>query len=284
MSYRQISTFMLLLLLVLPILVSCEDQTVTPVPPTVFIQDGDNKGLKALALRDSVTLVRGISSQKLVLLETTDLAQDDQLTVIDAGRALLAISDSLIVELIREGNLTVQELTVDEETVLLALAMKSGAVLNDLNIEDAIEGLLKIEGEYATITATGTTFLVVKEENTPLEWVVALDSTPSDLMVTADNVATEIVTGKAVWVAPFGPPGPVIDANINAVNDWIDGLRNGSDMPELGETVWDYAEMEIPASELPDPVPVDTPIDVREVALTLDPAGSYERVDCNGDG
>ncbi|MEJ2749353.1 MAG: hypothetical protein P8183_15830, partial [Anaerolineae bacterium] len=272
MKYRVFPFLRLLFLLSLPVLVSCSNPE-TP-DPTIRVR----------ANRDNVTIRQEENELPLAAPELTELAPADQVTVDDLGWALLALSDSLVVELIRDGQLQIQEATLNGETALLTLAMNGGAVLNKLDVPEAIAARLQIEGEYVTVTASGTIFLVVREQYTPLEWIIALEAGPSDLTVTADNTSTVLTTGQAVWVAPDGASGPIVDANIAAVNDWIFGLRDGASQPELGEVVWAPAELTVSADELPDPLPVGTPIDVQHITLTLDPAGTYERTDCNGDG
>ena len=270
MKYRRFPLVALFFLLGLSLLVACSE------PSDVAI--------RVRANRDNVTVFQKGSSRPLAAPDVTELTLADQVAVDELGWALLALSDSLVVELIRDGDLQIQEATLNEQTALLTLAMNAGVVLNKLDVAEAIDARLRIEGEFAIVTASGTIFLVVREQHTPLEWVIALEADDSALMVTADNTSIALRAGQAVWAAPDGPPGPIVDANIAAVNDWISGLRAGVAQPELGEIVWAPAELAITAADLPDPAPLGTPIDVQRIILTLDPAGTYERMDCNGDG
>lgn len=271
MSYQAVCGLGLFFLLLLSLLMACAEPEVSA-------------GMRAWAYRDNVTVIQGESSQPLISPEMMALAATDQISVDNLGRALLALSDSLVVELVRDGRLQVQEVTLDEETVLLTLAMNGGAVLNDLDVAEAIDARLQVQGDYATVIATGTRFLVVREQHTPLEWIVALESGATDLTVTADGATINLPAGKATWVAPDGPPGPIVDANMTAVSGWIEQVRDGNSQPEIGEVVWAPANLAVTAAEFPEALPTGDPFDVQQITVVLDPAGTYTREDCNGDG
>ena len=60
------------------------------------------------------------------------------------------------------------------ESVLIALIQVTGALVAETD-ENIVAHRFEVETEYARIIATGTQFLVAREEHTPLEWFVALN-------------------------------------------------------------------------------------------------------------
>ncbi|HYN88844.1 MAG TPA: hypothetical protein VER55_09950, partial [Ardenticatenaceae bacterium] len=240
--------------------------------------------------RDVAFAVRAGGREEL--LEGTPVALNvgDGVGVEKDGRVLLRFADLLTVEVLRAGELTVRELAIDEQAIFITVLQIAGTFVNDFHPQEAVRRRLSVESDFATITATGTRFLVVREANSPLEWVVALDAPAGDLEVTGeDGGAQPLTSGMARWVAPIGEPGEAIAADMQQVDAWLEGVRRGAPQPEIGEVVWPPADVVAstePVPELPQP---GTPFELEGVTLVLDPAGlfgapEYALEDCNGDG
>lgn len=246
------------------------------------------------ASRDGVFTVRSNQRQALLAPEQADLGVGEGVDVDANGRAILRFADLLTVEVLREGQLVLQELSADQESAFITVLQNAGTLLNDFNPDREIERRFTVMTEFAVITATGTRFLVVNESNSPLEWVVALDAAEEDLQVTAEGITKPVAGGVARWIAPIGEPSAGIAANMSNVDQWVEGLRSGQAQREIGEVLWSPADVLADTSaltELPEPGQV---FDLQNGApgaaqLTLDPQGlfgspTYTLEDCNGDG
>ncbi len=250
-----------------------------PVPDTVETESN----------RDGVFTVRAGLREALPAPRQAFLSVGEGVDVDAKGRATLRFADLLTVEMLRDGELVLQELSADERSAIITVLQNGGALINDFNPQEEIARRFTIQTEFAVITATGTRFMVVREANTPLEWVIGLDAKEGDLKVSAGGETKTVAAGIARWVAPIGPPSAGISADMANVQDWIEGVRAGEPRREIGEVVWDPADILAntePVTELPEP---GQPFKLEEVMLTLDPEGlfghpTYSLEDCNGDG
>ncbi len=239
--------------------------------------------------RDGVFTMRASLREALPAPRQAFLGVNEGVDVDARGRAILRFADLLTVEVLRDGGLVLQELSADEQSAIITVLQNGGALINDFNPGEEIAKRLTIQTEFAVITATGTRFMVVREANTPLEWVIGLDATEGDLKVSARDETKTVSTGIARWISPIGPPSAGISADMANVRDWIEGVRAGELRREIGEVVWDPADILAntePITELPKP---GQPFELKGVVLALDPQGlfgspDYGLEDCNGDG
>lgn len=239
------------------------------------------------ARRDQVTVTRsGGRPQPLLAPGQQSLGVGDGVDVDELGQALLRFGDSLTVELLRDGALVLQELADSDQSFLVTLLQGFGTTFNDFDAPAEIKRRLTIETGQAVIVATGTQFLVVREGKTPLDWVIALQAGQDDLMVTAGGVSKPIPAGMARWVGPEGEPSEAIPFDRPAVESWLESLRQGVQQPEVGEIVWEQADL------LANTEPVRSIGDgfaLQGVPITPDPQGlfgspEYWLEDCNADG
>jgi hypothetical protein len=295
-----------LLVPVLVILIACglgiNPEPTSPPPPTEAptaqptsavtpeVETGAANTVEAEADRDTVFTVRQGSRQALPAAQQSFLEVGDGVDVDETGRAILRFGDLLTVELLRDGNLVLQELAADEGSAFVSVLQNGGILLNDFNPQQEINRRLTVQTEFAVITATGTRFIVTREPNSPLEWVVSLDAAAEDLSVSAEGVTKQVATGVARWIAPIDEPSAGISANMANVQTWLDGVQRGVPQPPLGEVVWGPADMLVDTAALAEPPLPGQPFDLGSsdqgvVRLTLDPAGAgYDLRDCNGDG
>lgn len=264
----------------------------TPAPDTAEPPAG---GVETESSRDGVFTI-GADGQRRTLPSPrqTFLEVGEGVDVDADGRAILRFADLLTVEVLRDGELRLQEISADEQSAFVTVLQNGGALINDFNPQQEINRRFTVRTEFAVITAVGTRFMVVREANTPLEWVVGLNADEGDLEVTAEGVTKPVTTGIARWIAPIGEPSAGISADMGNVNQWIAGVQGGVPQPAIGEVLWPHANVLAntqPLTELPDPgQPFDLEGGVNQaVKLTLDPKGlfgspEYWLEDCNGDG
>ncbi len=241
--------------------------------------------------RDGVFTIRNNQRDLLAASDSARLQEGEGVDVDETGRAILQFSDLLTVEVLRDGELTIQQLSLEEQSPLVQVLQNGGALLSDFQGDAAIAHRFTVDSDFAIITATGTRFVVVKEKGSPLEWVIGLDAAGNELMVTskATDGNKSVVSGQARWVAPLGDPGPEIQYDAAGLDQWLAGVRAGQPGPEIGEVIWPHADVRTdtePLSALPAP---GENFSLAGVGLQLDPTGyggapSYNLMDCNGDG
>ena len=218
-------------------------------------------------------------------LETPEIFEKGTgVDVSEEGRALVTFGDLIELEIVRNGELIVQEVDINEQKADIRVLQNGGALVSNIDPDTTIEKRFSIQTEFAEIVATGTEFLVVRETGTPLEWIVALDAHGNALEVTAEGVTKDIQTGGTRWVAPFGEPSAGIQADMNNVNAWIKDVQSGVTPEDFGQIVWGPADQVTNAGTLDAlPLPGES-FTLDGVELTLQAGGNYELLDCNTDG
>jgi hypothetical protein len=226
-----------------------------------------------------------------------DLLQiGEGISVDEAGRAIMRFADLLAVEVLRDGQLLVQELDVTDQSAFVTVLQSGGTLINDFDPQEEIERRFTVQTDFAIITATGTRFVVVREVGTPLEWVLALDATEDDLKVQAledpnpsEPTIKPVPSGVTRWIAPIGVPSAGISADMENVQTWIQNAQDGIPVAEFGEIVWPHADISVNTAGLAELPSAGEPLQLDEVTLMLDPQGifgspDYKLEDCNDDG
>jgi len=253
--------------------------------------------VQANAGRTNVTLLSGGSSRPLLPPEAAQLRQGDGIDVDANGQAILRFSDFLTVEVLRNGELVVQELDISDQSALAVFGQSAGAFVNDMAPgAGEVERRVTIETEFAVITATGTRFMVAKEANSPLEWIFGLDAGVDDLYIQAKNdpnpanpVRKPVESGMARWVAPIREPSAGIAYDVQRVNAWLRNVKSGAEAPEVGTVLWPQADMRIDLATIPADDVAGKTVDMQGVAASMAAntdfgTPSYAWTDCNADG
>ena len=221
--------------------------------------------------------------------QPTQLRVGDSLRVDEGGYAILRFSDLVSVEILRQGNLQVRELSLDEQSPLIAFGQSAGTFSNELkSAQNGAARRLEIQTDFATITATGTRFLLVRELNTPLEWLWAIEAAENDLTVTTEGVTRSAPGGTAYWMAPIGPPSQPITIEPDRVKAWLEALRAGTPQGEVGDALWKPADMLLHTGEVTGEVVAGGTIRLGDFPVTLAAEGAkapavYAQEDCNQD-
>lgn len=256
-------------------------QQTAPAPP--FVQA--DASLQNVRVR-----LNGVE-QDLLPPDRAEMHEGDGVRVDAEGRALLRFSDFLTVEVLRTGTLAVQELDIAEGSALAAFGQSGGAFINEL--EPGSSGVARrviVESDYAIITATGTRFLVVKESNSPLEWVVALDAGADDLEVRAKSGGdpSPVSSGQARWIAPIGEAGQPIDFDAQTLDEWLEDVSRGLPVPEVGDVLQRPASILLDSDEIVEGIGGNRPPLPGGIVVEVDAsdalgAATVESADCNGD-
>ncbi len=275
-----------LLLAVAWLLAACGPE-VAPPPPAAPATSSE---VEAEAHSDTVWVVHQDQSRDtLPSTEQTMLSVREGVDVDQLGRAVLRFADLLFVEVLRQGQLQVRELSIDQQTASVSVVQGLGTALYDFHPQEQIDRRLNVTTEFAQVVATGTKFMIVREADSPLEWVLAFDATADDLTVEADGMAEGVETGVARWVAPVDGPGLPVSFDAENVNQWVARARSGQAQPEIGEVLWPQADVLADTTVLDDIPAPGEPFFLEGVQLELDPHGLYGNPeywleDCNGDG
>ena len=252
--------------------------------------------VQADADRTTVTVQVAGSSQPLRPPDSARLQTGDGVQVDEGGRALLRFSDFLTVEVLRAGDLQVQELALSEQSALAVFGQSGGAFVNQLEPgAGGIERRVTVESDFALITATGTRFMVVKEANSPLEWLFGVDAGGDDLTVQAKNDPSRsaptvklVESGVARWIAPVGVPSAEISYDVAAVEAWLAAVERGDPVPEVGEVLWPHADARINTDVLTATLQPGMLMDMGGVGVAVEQESAFGRAkytptDCNGD-
>ncbi len=259
-------------------------------PPPLTVGPPSAVAARAEARRARVeTVARTGQRTPLAPLQERNLSVGEGVNVDAKGHAILKFADLLLVEVLRNGNLQVRQFVQDDSSALIDFGVAAGVVVGDFNPQQAINRRLTITTDFVRIDVAGTRFLLAREEETPLWWVVGLDARPEHLQVTTAGVTKSVVTGQARWMAPIGEPSAGIAADMDNVQRWLEIARGGGEQPELGEVLWPQADVIATPGPLDALPPAGEPFPLAGVVLTLDPEGLfgapyYALADCNGDG
>jgi hypothetical protein len=248
------------------------------------------------AARATAYLLRGGERQPISATDGAALVEIGQgVAVDDMGRALLHLGDAMTLELLRSAELLqIQHFTRDGGTATAAVSLNGGTLLADLTTAPGIQTGLTVQTAFATIEAANSRFAIVREANSPLEWIVALETGDNGhVSVTAGGVTEPVVGGQARWVTSAQAPGPAIVIN-ETTAAWLENARNAGPQPEIGAILLPPADVLVDAGQLPaNPQPGRTAEFGRDVhgpiGLTYDPVGifgapAYALEDCDANG
>lgn len=244
-----------------------------------------------------MTVTQAGTSQLLPPPNSARLQTGDSLQVDEGGRALLRFSDFLTVEVLRQGDLQVRELGLSQQSALAVFGQSGGAFVNELQPgPGGVDRRVTVQSDFAVITATGTRFMVVKEANSPLEWLFGLDAGADDLTVQAKNdpnrsalTAKPVSSGVARWIAPVGVPSAGVSYDTAAVDRWLAAVERGDPVPEVGEVLWPHADARMDTGVMSATLQPGMAMDMGGVSISAEGESAFGRarytpMDCNGDG
>ena len=275
------------------IVVACTPNNVALGPNELdAVGDEENK-IEVEAARDGVFVLQGGQSQPLSLSELVALEIGQSIAVDEDGRAIARFGDALSVELLQDAEIQLPQLIVDEEAAALTLIQNGGIVIADLTMQSNAETQLTIQTAFGTIVATGGRFVIVHELNNPMAWVLGLEGSEGEVLVTAGSVTTSIVGGQGRWLTPVGEAGPPVEVS-RGVEAWLNGVRNSVEQPSLSEILLAPANLVGDTRNITTLPPPGEPFEFGNdiqgtISLTLDPKGIFGRPaywleDCNSDG
>lgn len=97
---------------------------------------GGSPQVSTESTRDGVFAIQDGARESLPAPGEAVLAQGDGIDVDATGRALVRFEDLLTVELLRDGELTLQELSADEQSAFVTVAQRGGVLVNDFSASE----------------------------------------------------------------------------------------------------------------------------------------------------
>ena len=284
------SLYLTLLLFV----VACVPNNV-PLGPEQFDPGPVETSPQIEVARESVFVIQGDERQlRSAAEQTLTLAPEEGVAVDDAGRAIVRFADRLTVELLPGAELLQIQPAFEGQSGTVSVAQNGGTLVADLTVSPDAQNTLIVQTAFGTVTGVNARFAVVREADSPLEWVLALD-VPEDgaLEITGGGVTVPVPSGQARWFSANREPSQSIILDQNA-QVWLENARNNIEQPELGAVLLPPANILAGSGLLPAPPSpgraVEFGRDVQgAVQLTADPVGifgspAYTLEDCNADG
>lgn len=251
------------------------------------------RALSVEADRPNVSVVRAETADPLPTGEPVWLNRNETLQVDINGRARLGMTDILALDLVREGNLFIDEVASDGQGALVRIRQSGGVLLSDFNPALAQNRRLVIQTSTANVATSGSRFAVIHSADTGLTWVVGME-TGGRLQITAAGVTEVIAGGTARWIVAGEPPSEQVPVDRERFEAWLLNVQSGAIQLELAEVLLSPANIVGSAAGLtllPNP---GQPFELGRnaqgaVRLTLDAVGlfgnpTYDLQDCDGDG
>lgn len=262
----------------------------TPTPESeVITPTGQSAGtVNTNAKHDNVYIVRNDTRSPLPQGQTELMIVGDSIDVSETGLARLTFPDLTAIEISRDGTLQVNEVAITDQTSSISVKLLGGAAIFGRDEGLPGEHRLEIHTDFATIVATGTRFIVTQETDSSLLWVVALDANGGDLTIRTARGSEKLATGQAYWVSAIDAARIPIQFELDEVELWQESLLQGTVVPEMGEVVWQEANLSLEAAVVLRPntsrLIYLNPNQSVPLSSELQSTAGIQEQDCNKDG
>ena len=279
---------------VLSFLTACLPNNTTLVPEQNEVTASEIP-LEVEVAREGVFVVVENDRQPVSAAERVAQIENNHGLAVDRfGRAFVRVGDRMTLELLRNAELPQIQHVSDDQLSTVTVAQNGGTLIADLTLQPDVENDLTIQTAFGTVMAQNARLAVVREANSPLEWVLGLEVGDGGMLtVSAGGITLPVAAGQARWITSSGEPSAAIVIGQNA-QTWLEGARSNSEQLEIGAVLLPPADLIADSSRLsavPQPGrPTEFWRDVHgALNLTLDPVGifgnpRYSLEDCDGDG
>ncbi len=286
--FRQLGTAGLLLVAVIA-LTACRGEKAEETPDS-----NTQTPVEVEATGEGVLVLRGDQPEALAVAEPVGLSQGQRVMVEDDGRVNIRLADILTAELFQPGEIGFEKLSLDEQAAAITLQQEGGVLLADFNPDDRRDHRLTLQTEFATVTTPGAQFMVVRERNAPVEWVIHLGQPEQQIGLKAGGITQTLRPDTARWVGPDAAPSEATPVDEKRLRAWFNSARDGKTDLTLSEVLFSPANLVATTEALPALPRTGQPFELERseqgaVKLTLDSVGlfgdpGYGLEDCNGDG
>jgi hypothetical protein len=266
-----------------------------PLGPEQFDVVGDALAFEVEVSREAVFAIVGGERQPISAAEPVTVLENGYgLAVDENGRAITRLDDRVTLELLRGAELLQIQHVSDRQGSGVSVAQGGGVLIADLTTRPDVANSLTIQTAFGEVVARNARLSVVRERNSPLEWVMVLEANgPSDVVITSAGGTETLSAGQARWMTSIGTPGPPVVIN-EAAQEWLAGARDNIEQPELGTVLLPTADLVADTSSLSSLPQLGQAVEFDRtvngaVNLMLDPVGifgspGYALEDCNSDG
>jgi hypothetical protein len=187
----------------------------------------------------------------------------DKIYIGDKGPGILNFADFLRVEAFSKTRLQVKELPDPDGPRTVKLHLDSGTTFQELQGQVDRQVTVITETDWATIRAAATVYMVSVDDN-EVTWVVVFYG---EVEVEAQERTVVVRTGQATIVEPGKAPRPPIDAEMGAVDDWVNATRHGEDVGSIKPVIFPSVATPTPTTtSIPTATPTPKPAGVRLIS------------------
>ena len=145
----------------------------------------------------------------------------DEINTNQTGLGILTFADFLRVEVFRKTELQVRAAPDPNAPLIVKLYLALGTTLQELQERAGEHVVVITETDWATITSVSTKYLVSVDEDGVTSVVVY----EGKAEVKAQQQTVTVKAGQATFVEPRKAPRSPIDAEMGAMDDWLERLR-----------------------------------------------------------
>jgi mannose-6-phosphate isomerase-like protein (cupin superfamily) len=158
---------------------------------------------------------------------------NDEINVDQTGLGILTFADFLRVEILRKSELRVKAAPDPDVSPIVKLYLALGTTLQELQKRAGERVDVTTETDWATIRAMATEYLISMDDDEET-WVVVFDG---EAEVEAQRQTVVVRAGQATWVEPGKAPQPPFDVEMEPVEDWVRGARQGEEVGPIESVI-----------------------------------------------
>lgn len=246
------------------------------------------------SLIDGVFLLREGNESTLPAPRHAVLVAGDGVNVDEVGKALLRFPNQLLtVTIMRQGSLTIQQASIQEQGTEITVLQNSGTFINDYNPQTEIKQRITVKTDYAVITEPQADFMVVSGEGEGADWIVNLEESQSESPIAfySQNKPRQpqsLPAGQVQFLASNGFVSALIRPDPLALQNWIQQIQAGQPVVAFGDAILPPARISA-TLDLQDLDLLNRDLLINGVQFRLlteegKPQPVYQVMDCNGDG
>jgi hypothetical protein len=242
--------------------------TNTPTPTVVTATPTPTSDRAAdLSTERSVVQCRhpGKTGKEVSVGQHEPVGTGDEINTDQTGLGILTFADFLRVEVFRETGLQVKAAPDPDAPPIVKLYLALGTTLQELQKRAEEQVVVTTETDWATIESVATTYLISVDEDGVTSVVVY----EGEAKVEAQQQTVILRPGKATYVKPREAPRPPVDAEMEAVYDWVNAVRKPEKVGSIQPVLFPSEDALIPTST---PTSTRTPIPTPTTTSTPRPA------------
>jgi hypothetical protein len=193
--------------------------------------------------------------------ERVDVHENDQIKVLDQGRAILDIQGIHEVELFRGAEVDLDTIRVDPDGFVFTILGHMGNHIRVAQNEN-MNGRLIVMTAHATVTPSdGSEIMVCHGAE-----LTCITTMKGDVEVEAQGKVVTVKEGESTFVLKDKPPEPITCSNQAEFRQWLDQKRGTGEVEPLGALVQKWSQKPCPGDS---PTPTVTPPDSEDLECNV---------------